>query len=420
MNTRWDSQARGLFKRTKDRLIPWRKPVLIGTAGFLVLRLWSSVVLLILNFLPPQVVPTDPNVQNQLINLENSGILSKLFLAPWYRWDSVYYLEMAQNGYSRAFLTVWPPLYSGLVHLVSFLGSAPLVSAIIVSNLSTIIALSLLFRVGDEEYPGSGSQIVKCLVFFPTAFFLVAAYSESLFLCFTMASLWMAHKGRQKWAGLWAALAVLTRLQGALLVIPLLYEGFLHSRQMLRSGNRKVEVWHIVEICLFSALPVVIAVGYAVYVRYGIGAPWPWQTLNSAWGQHTGWPWEGLIGNFTSITGIRQLLTPINPLAQITDLVLVLFSIVCLVGIRISKNPIPVSYQIYAWLCLGLLLMKVDNQGLFVSASRYLLTVFPIFISQADLLRRVNERTMNLVMVTLGLASQAILLICFSWWIWVA
>ncbi len=411
---------RRFFETRIRQLGPWKQPIIIGLTGYLGLRVWSSAVLLILNFFPPQVIPSNLQVRNDLFFLENNGVLSRLFLAPWYRWDSVYYLELAQNGYSRAFLTVWPPLYSGLIHLGAVLGFAPISAAIILSNLSAIMTLALLFRVSEEENPGLGTSIIKCLVLFPTAFFLVAAYSESLYLLLTIASLWMAHHGRFRWAGFWAALATLTRLQGVMLIVPLLYEGLFNNKQHQENPNQKLKFSVIFEICLFSTIPLLIAVGFSIYIRFGIGAPWPWQTLAAAWGQHTGWPWEGMAGNFTSLIGLRQLTTPINPLAQAVDLGLVIFSMGCLLGISIKNKTIPVSYQIYAWIGLLLLLTKVDNQGLLVSASRYLLSLFPIFMAQAILTKKFNQRFVNLAMVSIGLTSQAILLICFSWWIWIA
>ncbi len=170
-----------------------------------------------------------------------------------------------------------------------------------------------------------------------------------------------------------------------MLIVPLLYEGLFNNKQHQENPNQKLKFSVIFEICLFSTIPLLIAVGFSIYIRFGIGAPLPWQTLAAAWGQHTGWPWEGMAGNFTSLIGLRQLTTPINPLAQAVDLGLVIFSMGCLLGISIKNKTIPVSYQIYAWIGLLLLLTKVDNQGLLVSASRYLLSLFPIFMAQAIL-----------------------------------
>src|SRR5512141_644287 len=60
-------------------------------------------------------------------------------------------------------------------------------------------------------------------LFFPTAFFMLAAYTEPVFLLFALLALdagTQSHWGR---AGAFGALAALTRLQGVLLVLPLAY-----------------------------------------------------------------------------------------------------------------------------------------------------------------------------------------------------
>jgi len=401
-------------------LVSWKRPFFVGFLGYLGLRLWSTVVLLLLNFFPPTVIPSDVAVQNTLINLEKSCLFSRLFLAPWYRWDSVYYLELAQDGYSRPFLTVWPPLYSWLIRIVSLTGIEPMVSGIIVSNLCAILTLALLYRVSEEVSEGTGSSAVNFLVLFPTAFFLVAVYSESLYLVFTIASLWMAHQKRSMWAGLWAVLAVMTRLQGVILAVPLLYEGFVQYSKIQAGLDQKSRILSIVKSCLPALSPIITAGVYVAYIRFGIGMPWPWQTLASAWGQHTGWPWEGVIGNFTSLFGLRQLTTPINPLAQTMDLILVIFAIFCLGMVWYKKSPIPISYQLYAWIGLVVILTKLDNQGLLVSASRYVLSLFPVFIGVAFAGQKSKSKIINLILFSIGLATQAVLLVCFSWWIWVA
>ncbi len=402
----------------KNWFLPWKKPVILGSMAYITLRLWNSLVLLLLNFFPPGVVPSDPAVRETLFRLQDAGWFSHFFLAPWYRWDTVYYLEIAGNGYSRPFLTVWPPLYPALVHLVSELGIPPMVSAILVSNLSAILVCALLYRIAEELSPGWGVSSVRGLLLFPTAFFLVAGYSESLFLVCAAAAIWMAHRGRFGWAGVWAMLAALTRLQGVILAVPIFYEWWIQHGIGLKKniGTRKLAFLSAIS----GFLPVLVTTIYVLYVKFGLGFAWPWETLALHWGQHTGWPLEGVAGNFSSLLGLRQLTTPINPLAQGADLILLLIAIASLVLIPVKKLPIPFSYQIYAWLGLGLLLIKVDNQGLLVSASRYILGLFPVFFSLAGLLQKIPSRWKVIPSLVLGLTSQAILLVCFSWWIWVA
>jgi Gpi18-like mannosyltransferase len=72
---------------------------------------------------------------------------------------------------------------------------------------------------------------VICLAVFPTAYYLVAGYTESLFLALTLGAFLAALKRRWLVAGSLAYLASLTRLQGAVLLLPLGWIAYVQLRQ---------------------------------------------------------------------------------------------------------------------------------------------------------------------------------------------
>ncbi len=398
----------------------WKPAIKAGLFAYLGIRIWSSAVLLLLTVFPPAVQPSSEPARGMLTVLEKSSVISRLLLAPWYRWDTVHYLDIAQNGYSRAFLSVWPPLYSWLIQLVSYTGIPPMSAAVLVSNLCAAGALILLYRMAGDLTDGAGKRTLFFLCIFPTAFFMVAGYSEPLFILLAAGSL---RAGRQKslWlAGILASLAVLTRLQGVILALPLLYEGLVIYRHSRRGLSLRVRLIELLKNVSPSALPVLTAAGFTAYVRFILGYPWPWQTLSAEWSQHTGWPWEGIAGNFTSLAGFRLLTTPINPLAQVTDLAAILFLIV-MAGLMVTRwRDFPVSYTLYTVAGLLLVLTKLDDQGLLVSVSRYTLSLFPVFLYAAVKQREPLPPWVNLLLVGAGLTIQAVLLICFARWIWIA
>lgn len=417
MNKNWIS----IFKRAKnflcENLVDWKRPITAGFLGFLFLRLWSSFALLYLRVYPPDLVPSDLATRMEQARLENSGWFSQLFLAPWYRWDTVHYLDIASQGYFKEFLSVWPPLYPGLIRLLSATGMSSLLSAIFISNICALLVMILLFRISEEILPGSGENVVLCLVIYPLAFFLVAAYTESVYLIFSLVSLWMAHKGRFVWAGILALLATLTRLQGVILVLPILFEGY---RQTYCLPNRRERIGVLAKTVCFASLPFLAVFGHALFVHFILNYAWPWESLAKYWGQHTGFPWEGLIGNFTTVLGLRKITTPIVPLAQVIDLVMIIFAIISLILIWMKKTPIPLSYQLYAWMGLVVILVKVDDLGILVSASRYVLSLFPVFMFTGFLLGKIPGRFIRSGLIVIGLALQGILLIFFAHWIWIA
>lgn len=152
---------------------------------------------------------------------------TNLFLSVWQRFDTNWYLRIARDGYADAASTVYFPLYPFLVRLVSaFVGNAML-AALIVSNLALIGALAMLYRLSAALFDAaSARRAVAYWLLFPTAFFLCAAYTESLFLFLALAAFDCARHAKWMLASLWGALAALTRLQGVLLVVPLALWGF--------------------------------------------------------------------------------------------------------------------------------------------------------------------------------------------------
>lgn len=420
MNNSWISFFARVKTRMCENLVDWKRPITTGFLGFLFLRLWSSFVLLYLRVYPPDLVPSDVATRIEQARLENSGWFSQLFLAPWYRWDTVHYLSIASQGYFKEFLSVWPPLYPGLIRLLSATGMSSLLSAIIISNICALLVMILLSRISEEIYPGSGENVVLCLVIYPLAFFLVAPYTESIFLIFSLASLWLARRGRFARAGIWALLATLTRLQGVILVIPILYEGYRQVYCNLPATNRRGRIWALSKICCFASLPFLAVFGHAFFVHFSLKYAWPWESLAKYWGQHTGFPWEGLIGNITTVLGLRKITTPIVPLAQVIDLLMIVFALISLIMMWIKKKTIPLSYQLYAWAGLAVILMKVDDLGILVSASRYVLSLFPVFMFNGFLLGKIPGRFTRSGLIVIGLALQGILLIFFARWIWIA
>jgi Gpi18-like mannosyltransferase len=143
------------------------------------------------------------------------------------RWDSGYYLRIAQYGYGpdgieRAFL----PLYPILIYFLSnSLGLSLLWSGWIISVTCFIGAGLLLYQWVQIDY-GSEKALwsVIWLCAFPMSFFFSSLYAESLFLLTSLAAIYFARRGQFIGSGLAIALAGATRPPAFLLVIPYLLE----------------------------------------------------------------------------------------------------------------------------------------------------------------------------------------------------
>jgi hypothetical protein len=138
--------------------------------------------------LPPDQPPTDAGFP--IPNLLPGWHM--LFTATQ-RQDAAWFLRLATSGYapgdgSAAFF----PLYPLTVRLVAALPAiGPLGAALIVSNAAFLGALIMVHALTRLEL---GTQAARRTVlfgaFFPTAFFLLAPYTEPLFLLLSIAAFW--------------------------------------------------------------------------------------------------------------------------------------------------------------------------------------------------------------------------------------
>ncbi len=164
------------------------------------------------------------------------------------KWDSFWYLDIAQNGYSfkgpeKLSNIVFFPFYPLLIWAVSFLAGGNFVLAgWILSCLFVFLALFYFFKLVKEFHPEINPYLpLVFLLIFPTAFFLNAIYTESLFLFLSLATFYYGLNKKFLLGGIFGLLASLTRVTGILLFIPLLWEYFQnHNFNLKQILNLKI------------------------------------------------------------------------------------------------------------------------------------------------------------------------------------
>src|SRR5215212_10028410 len=226
------------------------------------------------------------------------------FLVPWSRWDGVYYLYIADEGYDVAFpdRMAFFPLFPMLMRLGAALGGPTALWGVLVSLVATFCALYFMYRIAEKHW---GQKVARNAVltfaFFPTAFFLNAVYSEALFVAFAAGSYWEAYGRRDLLlAGLWGALAAATRSSGVLLLIPLVY---LWLRNRTEFGWRGL--WQL-------ALVPAGLLGYMLFLWYRFGDPSVFADAQAIyWGRELTNPLDTLVKAWTSAAyGLKYVLDP--------------------------------------------------------------------------------------------------------------
>ena len=285
-------------------------------------------------------------------------------LAIWQRFDTNWFLKIAQRGYAgEDGSTVYMPLYPLLIRAggLVLLGN-DLFAAILISNLALIVALYFLYRLTDELFGAAAAKrALLYVVIFPTAFFWFAAYTESLFFLFALASLYFARKQFWFWASVCAALAALTRLQGVLLIVPLAYLVW------TRAAERKFQITRAV---VRAGLPLLlIPTATFAFLWYS-----NLSLLQSYQGElHARFvlPWENVWA------AVALILQQQASLADIGNLIVTLLFGAML--IPVWRN-LPREYALYALLMFFAPLFRMTTMQPLVSMLRYVLVLFPVFM----------------------------------------
>ncbi|HEX5909422.1 MAG TPA: mannosyltransferase family protein, partial [Thermoleophilaceae bacterium] len=142
------------------------------------------------------------------------GGLGDLLFTPLARWDSVWYLSIANLGYGgddsprTAFFPLFPLLSRGVGELGGGSEAAVLVGSYVVALAALGVALYLLHRLTELELGrAAAGPAVLLLCAFPASVFLGAPYSESLFLAASVGAFYAARTGHWAAAGAAAAAA---------------------------------------------------------------------------------------------------------------------------------------------------------------------------------------------------------------------
>jgi hypothetical protein len=170
-------------------------------------------------------------VASQLSGAQPPAGLGEVLVRSLDHWDAGWYLAIARGGYSvdlvepgQANVAFYPllPLLIRLVHIV--VPSWRLAGALVVhaALAGAVLYLDALVRL-DHDRP-TARRAVVALLLYPTAIFLTAIYTESLLLLALLGATYHARRGQWWAAGLWGALAGLTKMVGVIALVPIAWE----------------------------------------------------------------------------------------------------------------------------------------------------------------------------------------------------
>lgn len=343
----------------------------------------------------------------------------------WIRWDAGHYLAIARHGYYYPVSTAFLPLYPLSIRLLSYLlGGHFTAAALVISTTATFCTFLLLYRLVLRltASPQVAAYSVAVAALLPIAFFFVAPYTESLYLALSLATVLAVLDRRWGRAMLFAALASLTRQQGVvltLLAVPALVDAMRSARAAgLPLSHRVRHHWAAAwRPLVFAATSLGTYGAWLLYVRFVLRAPTPYEqvTSNPAWGQHLTLPGLGLISDVLYVAqdpGFRLLYDH----ALTLDLAAALLALIGLVAARRRLPPALLLYLIGCW-CVAII--KVESNGITMSAARYLLVLLPLCMVPAGWLARARPLA-RLSYVGVSFLIGCMLLSEWVLWLWVS
>lgn len=360
--------------------------------------------------------------------------LDKL-VAPGARWDSVWYLGIADSGYFSHQSTNFFPLYPLLIGIGSDLVHQPLLIGIAISVSAMFVALTVLYRLALLDLDERAARLTIVLVsLYPMSFFLSAVYTESLFLALTVGAVYAARRERWALAGLLGGLSAATRSDGIMIVLVLallyLYGPRGEQATVAATGGRLERLGRLrprFAITRSAAWLLLVPVGLASYLGYLAithGAPLaPYHAAAQHWQRSFGGPFGALIRLLVAVPGdVHAVLSghgrtvgPGDPLTwNAHDLIDLGFVLVAVAAAVASWRRIPMPYYVYA---LTILLYSSSfpyPHAPLQALPRYLLPIFPLFMGSAAWLAERRRAT------TVVLVASGVLLAVFSglWSFW--
>jgi len=302
----------------------------------------------------------------------------------WQRFDTLWYRQIAEQGYWRPATVVFYPLLPLAIRLLTTLGIPSPAAAVLASRLALFFAiwgLLALLRLDLNE-----KELTRALALFfawPMSFILFGGYAEPFLLAATLWCVYFARQGRWWPAALCALLACLSRAAGMVVLAPLFW---LAWRQRP-----------------FRYAPLVLALLgpflFPLFLKLN-GLPTSSQAYPVYWKTTMALPWQTVADVFARLSADNSFFIGINAAA--------------LVLVFLPALAYAVRTE-YFWYALGTLcfLFTAKADPPLHSMVRYVLPVFPAFASAARLLK--NQTLMALVWSALALANALLL---YSFWDW--
>ncbi len=323
-----------------------------------------------------------------------------LLVGPWQRNDAAFYSQIALHGYLPPSAGIGPvgvffPLFPLLMRaFMTFLGGDAILSGLVVNSVLTAIALTLLFRLVETEYGArAGHRAQLLLGVGPAIFFLLSPLTEATFLTFTLAAVLAVRRERIVLASLLAAGATLSRIQGILVMVPLLVEIGFQARARLAAGRRPLGWPHAALV-----LPPACLLGFQWYVT---GHGYPGGILAA---EQVYWHVQAVLPGIAVWDSLLWVFAHAD-VPELLNLLSVIALFVCVLFMWRRLRPADTAY---AAVSLLVIVSHVNGFSPLMSALRYCLLTYPVWVLLGRSLP--SAQSLRRTLVVLGALSLLVAL----------
>ena len=376
--------------------------VILVAKLFLLFVVWRAA-LFGLGFIAPSVLPYQPSFASPTALLIYK---MPIWIYSWANFDGVHYLTLGRWGYNgAALIQAFFPLLPLLMATLNYFLQNLLVAGLLITNGAFFIALVGWFVMTKSLWNQKMAWIATAvLLLFPTSFYFVAIYNESIYLALIIWSWYFVRKRHWIFAGLLGGLAAATRVVGVLWLAVLLWE-FLQ----LKPKERRTQ---LPQLAIALLLTMSGLVAFMLYLNQAFADPLLFLHVQSQFGAGRS---QSLIIYPQVIWRYLKILATARPFdlkyfAYTQEFIAGTIGLVTLVVAWLKK--LPKSLVIYS--VLAFLLPTLT--GTFSSMPRYLLSAPAIIVLPAVLLaKKPHWLWLYLLFSTILLVVNTILFIQGYW-----
>ena len=298
----------------------------------------------------------------------------------WNVWDAPHFIDIAQNGYGHAvddgrfLLLVFFPIYPLLIKFFNLFIGNYAISGLIISTLFYSLGCVIMYKLVIKDYNKSIAR--KSIIFlsvYPFAFYYGGIMTESTFFLVIMLTFLAIREHKWVLAGIFGAIAALTRSFGVLMIIVAAVEWCQENQPFAKIKDKQ---WKKLGKTILTVMPIlIIPLGTLIYlyINYYVAGDAlifakyqedNWSMHLQFFGKTLHFLWRQIFSGDASWTILCCLYLP-------EFIVIPLISVLILYSVRRTRS-------MYVAFVLMYFIFNVAASWP-LSVSRYLACMFPIF-----------------------------------------